>query len=229
MSLCWGCCPFVSEGQSHECTGDNTEKFGTRLDTLNRHLCSYANEWGNLMMPTSSFVLWEVVLPLSNALQQGELSLSVWPKGSSEHTAASGSLPSFFTGEPLHSSGSIWWWHRCLKLQILALLLVKTFIIVPLVFTVSGLGELFFFAIPCVLFYLSLILSLYLYHHNSFLPHITSLHLLSFTVDHFPFSSYSVCSFSLQINFMVSLDIGWCHSGHVFIWKWCPKVTNMRM
>lgn len=49
------------------------------------------------MVPTASFVLWEEMSPLLSALQEGELSVSLWPRGSSEHTVHSS------TGALLHS------------------------------------------------------------------------------------------------------------------------------
>lgn len=55
---------------------------------------------------SGSFVPREAVPPLPNALQEGEPSISVGPRASSDHTVSSGPLPSFSAGA-LSMPGSI--------------------------------------------------------------------------------------------------------------------------
>ena len=69
--------------------GKANKKPVSRLATLSRHLGFYANEWGSSMAPATSFVPREAVPPLLNAEREGELSLLVQPRQSSEHTVCS--------------------------------------------------------------------------------------------------------------------------------------------
>lgn len=76
-----------------------------RLVALSRCLCSYPNEQGSSLTPTSSFLPGEAMSPLPNALQEGELFLTEQPMGSSDHAAHFQALVLLPTGTLLNLPG----------------------------------------------------------------------------------------------------------------------------
>lgn len=79
-----GVCPRRAVAGMYRCLGfriKHSKELASRLAAISRCLCPYANEWGSAVVPT---------ITLSpNAVQEGELSLPVRCRGSSDHTAHS--------------------------------------------------------------------------------------------------------------------------------------------
>lgn len=73
---------FVPEKQLRDNAGVQSlwkgqQNSGTNFAALIRFLCSYASEQGSTLAPASSLVPGEAMSPVPNALQEGELFLSV--------------------------------------------------------------------------------------------------------------------------------------------------------
>ena len=122
-----------------------SKRLAPRFAALSRCLCFDASEWGSTLVPASTFVPTEAMPPLPSALQEGELFLPQWPRGSSDHAVhsqASALLPHRSTAmaSRLHQAGA-----GTSKTSDFELSASK---ILPLVFPVSGFGEVFLLCNP---------------------------------------------------------------------------------
>lgn len=128
----------------------------SQLVALSSGLSLYAKEWGSSMAPVSSFVPREAVPPLSNALQEGRLSLTVWSRGSQSMLFTPRPLPLSSIEHLYASQAPPWQWHRLLKLQTWSFTAYKNYDNQPLSFsTWMVLGKCFSCAMPYALLSLS--------------------------------------------------------------------------
>lgn len=115
------------------------------LTALSRHPHSYVSKLGNSMASARFFVPGDVVPPLPNALQAGDLLLPVQPWGSSDHLCTPGFPPSFPRGALIKPPGTTLVMLEISETSNCALLFIKIFNSLPLsFFLVNGLGKEFF-------------------------------------------------------------------------------------